>query len=105
MPGLEGYQLVRARRGDPESASTPLIILSALAREQNQFAGLALGADEYLVKLVDIYGVVAAVERAVQVGPEERQRRMQALLDQIEAASEDWMGAPSQGNISAQRER
>src|SRR5262245_46269686 len=52
MPGLDGYQLVRVLRGDPDSASTPLIILTALAQEQNQFAGLALGADEFLVKLV-----------------------------------------------------
>jgi DNA-binding response OmpR family regulator len=104
MPGLDGYQLVRALRGDPESASTPLIILSALAQEQNQFAGLALGADEYLVKLVDIYDVVAAVERAVQIGAEERQRRMQALLDHIETAGEDWVSAPSQANASASQE-
>src|SRR5579871_1989873 len=80
MPGLDGYQLVRALRGDPESASTPLIILSALAQEQNQLAGLALGADDYLVKLVDIYDVVAAVQRAVQIGAAERESRMQALL-------------------------
>src|SRR5215469_13710294 len=65
MPGLDGYQLIRALRGDPESASTPLIILSALAQEQNQFAGLALGADDYLVKLASIYDVVAAVQRVI----------------------------------------
>jgi len=95
MPGLDGYQLVRALRGDPESAATPLIILSALAQEQNQLAGLALGADDYLVKLVDIYDVVAAVERAVQVGTAERERRMQALLAQAEAAGDDWLSSSS----------
>lgn len=105
MPGLDGYQLVRALRGDPDSASTPLIILSALAQEQNQFAGLALGADDYLVKLVDIYDVVAAVQRAVQIAPEERQRRMQALLDQMEAGGEDWLAPPSQPEASTQQGR
>lgn len=95
MPGLDGYQLVRALRGDPESASTPLIILSALAQEQNQLAGLALGADDYLVKLVDIYDVVAAVQRAVQIGAAERESRMQALLAQAEAAGDDWLDPSS----------
>jgi DNA-binding response OmpR family regulator len=84
MPGLDGYQLVRALRGDAETASTPLIILSALAQEQNQFAGLALGADEYLIKLASIYEVVAAVQRVLSIGAAERQQRMDALLEGLE---------------------
>jgi DNA-binding response OmpR family regulator len=95
MPGLNGYQLVRALRGDSETASTPLIILSALAQEQNQFAGLALGADEYLVKLASIYEVVAAVQRVVKISTAERQRQMQALLEQVAAAGEAWLDASS----------
>lgn len=86
MPGLDGYQLVRALRGDAETAATPLIILSALAQEQNQFAGLALGADEYLVKLASIYDVVAAVQRVIALSAAERQQQMQALLEQVEAS-------------------
>lgn len=105
MPGLDGYQLVRALRGDPESASTPLILLSALAQEQNQLAGLALGADDYLVKLVDIYEVVAAVQRAVHVSATEREQRMHALLAQAEAAGEDWLGPSSQTDALTEQEK
>ena len=88
MPGLDGYQRVRALRGDPETASIPLIILSALAQEQNQFAGLALGADEYLVKLASVYDVVAAVQRVIVIGAAERQRQMETLLEQVAAEDE-----------------
>src|ERR1051326_1376780 len=105
MPGLDGYQLVRALRGDPESASTPLIILSALAQEQNQFAGLALGADEYLVKLVDINDVVAATQRAVQLSPQDREKRMQALLDRVEAAGDDWLAPSNQAEAETQQNK
>jgi DNA-binding response OmpR family regulator len=103
MSGLDGYQLVRALRGDPESASTPLIILTALAQEQHQFTGLALGADEFLVKLVSIDDVVAAVQRAVLVGAEERQKRMQALLERAEAAGEEWFDIFSREDAAAEK--
>jgi DNA-binding response OmpR family regulator len=103
MPGLDGYQLVRALRGDPESASTPLIILTALAQEQYQFTGLALGADEFLVKLVSIDDVVAAVQRAVLVGAEERQKRMNALLERAEAAGEEWLDIFSREDAAAEK--
>ena len=39
-------------RGDPETAGTPLIILTALAQEINRFTGMAAGVDCYLTKPV-----------------------------------------------------
>jgi two-component system alkaline phosphatase synthesis response regulator PhoP len=86
MPGLDGYQLVRALRGDAESAGTPLIMLTALAQAQQQFAGLALGADQYLIKPVTPRELVVAVQRALLMGEADRQARMQALLAQSEEA-------------------
>jgi two-component system alkaline phosphatase synthesis response regulator PhoP len=89
MPGLDGYQLVRALRGDAESAETPIIMLTALAQEQQQFAGLALGADQYLVKPVTPRELVEAVRRAVMIGEKERHVRMEQLLAQSEEAGTD----------------
>jgi CheY-like chemotaxis protein len=81
MPGLDGYQLVRALRGDPETASTPLIILTALAQQKEQFAGLAAGADLYLVKPVTPQDLVAAIQQVIALSEADRLQRMQALLD------------------------
>jgi DNA-binding response OmpR family regulator len=96
MPGLDGYQLVRALRGDPDSAATPLIMLTALAQEQQQFAGLALGADQYLIKPVTPRELVAAVQRALLIGEADRQARMQALLAQSEEAEPEQTSSPAQ---------
>src|SRR5260370_17534145 len=43
MPGLAGYQLVRAIRGDPETAGTPLLILTAPVPDSTLFPALAPG--------------------------------------------------------------
>ncbi len=81
MPGLNGYQLVRTLRGDAETAATPLVLLTALVQDKEQFAGLAAGADHYLRKPVDPIELVQAVYQAVQMSDVERQQRLQTLAD------------------------
>lgn len=87
MPGINGYQLVRALRGDPETAQTPMVILSAMAQDVNRLAGLAAGADQYLTKPVDPVDLVAAIQRAIKRSGEERMRDLRKLVD--EAPSEE----------------
>ncbi len=85
MPGLNGYQLVRALRGDPETAHTPIILLSALARDRDALAGMLSGADTYLFKPVKITELLAAVDRALDLTAEQRATRQSSLLlDEVE---------------------
>jgi CheY-like chemotaxis protein len=89
MPGMDGYQLVRALRGDPDSATTPLIILSAMAQDRDRLSGLLAGADIYLQKPVRPLDLLAAIERAIALGEPERAARMRRLAegDPTEVAS------------------
>ncbi len=82
MPELNGYQLVRALRGDPETAHIPLIILTALAQQKDQFAGLAAGADQYLIKPVTPQKLVVAIQHALTISEEERFQGWQRLLEE-----------------------
>src|SRR5947209_3871292 len=81
MPGLNGYQFVRALRGDPETAQTPIIVLSALVQDHEQLAGLLSGADAYLTKPVKIVDLVMTIDHAVRLTADERRRRVRALTD------------------------
>jgi two-component system phosphate regulon response regulator PhoB len=50
MPGMSGLEVCRELRKDPATARIPVILLTALAREADITAGLAAGADDYIVK-------------------------------------------------------
>lgn len=81
MPGLNGYQFVRALRGDPETAQAPVIVLSALVQDHEQLAGLLTGADAYLTKPVKIVDLVMTIDEAVRLTAEERARRTRHLAE------------------------
>ena len=80
MPRMDGYQLVRCLRGDARTADIPLIILSAMTREEDQMTGLLSGVDEYLTKPFKPSALNATIERVLQLTPAERQRRMDYLV-------------------------
>jgi CheY-like chemotaxis protein len=89
MPQLNGYQLVRALRGDPETAEIPLILLTALAQDYERFAGLAAGTDRYVIKPVTPRELAAVILDVVALSAQERQRRYQQLAEEEEHQSHE----------------
>jgi OmpR family response regulator RpaB len=84
MPHLNGVQVVRALRGDPATADVPVVILTALVMDRDRFAGLAAGADQYLVKPVEPDEIVAALRQAIALSAQERAERYHTYAQQIE---------------------
>jgi CheY-like chemotaxis protein len=50
LPGVSGLELCRTLRADPATAALPVLLVSAHATGGAVQAGLAAGADRYLVK-------------------------------------------------------
>lgn len=82
MPGLDGYQLARALRGDPETANIPLIILTAMIQDKDRFIGLAAGVDQYLLKPIRPLELMHAIESSIQLSQVERARSLQTLASE-----------------------
>ena len=64
LPALDGAEVCRMVRGRPDTASLPIIILTARSREIDRVAGLDLGADDYVTKPFSLRELAARV-RAV----------------------------------------
>src|ERR1051326_2148404 len=84
MPQLNGYQLVRALRGDQETAEIPLSLLTALGQDYERFAGLAAGTDRYLIKPVTPRELAAVIQEVVALSQQERQQHYQQLVEDEE---------------------
>jgi two-component system alkaline phosphatase synthesis response regulator PhoP len=64
LPDRDGWDVTRIVRGDPDLASTPIIMLTARVEDHDKILGLELGADDYVAKPFNPREVVARV-RAV----------------------------------------
>ena len=63
MPRMDGLELLRRIR---EVSEVPVIILSALVKEEDKVHGLSLGADDYVTKPIGKRELLARVEAALR---------------------------------------
>ncbi len=68
MPGMDGWEVCKAVRGDPALAAVPVLMLTAKAEESDRVLGLELGADDYVVKPFGIREVLARVKALLRRG-------------------------------------
>ena len=50
LPGIDGFEVLASIKQNPQTASTPVIILSNLGQTEDVEKGLKLGAIDYMVK-------------------------------------------------------
>ena len=62
LPGLSGIELCRRLRAREETAAMPIIMLTARGEEDERIRGLAVGADDYVVKPFSVPELMARVK-------------------------------------------
>ncbi len=63
LPGLDGWEVTRMLRANPESADIPVVALTAHAMAGDRQKCLEAGCDEYLAKPVNIKELRSMIDR------------------------------------------
>ncbi|MBN1437848.1 MAG: response regulator transcription factor [Anaerolineales bacterium] len=84
LPGLDGLEVLRRIRQDPDCA-VPVLMLTARSEETDRVVGLELGADDYLTKPFGMRELIARVRALLR-----RVQRIQSLIhaDRIDDETE-----------------
>ena len=80
LPGLSGIELCRRLRTRDETAKLPIIMLTARGEEDERIRGLAVGADDYVVKPFSLPELMARVKAIL------RRARPEVLSGVLQAA-------------------
>jgi len=71
LPGMNGLDICKGIRSNPQTAALPVIMLTAKSDELDKILGLEIGADDYITKPFSVKELVARVRallRRVQEG-------------------------------------
>ena len=96
MPRLDGFQLLKTLRSNPEYADIPVVLVSARAGEEARIEGLGAGADDYIVKPFHARELLARVGALLELiaarrASEERFRAfVRATSDVVFRMGPDW---------------
>ena len=68
MPELNGLQLCKIIRSDPQMQSTPIIFLTARGEAEDRVKGLETGADDYVAKPFNTKELILRVGKVISRG-------------------------------------
>ncbi|GBR47889.1 phosphate regulon transcriptional regulatory protein PhoB [Acetobacter pomorum] len=81
LPGISGLEVCRQLRGQPKTATLPIVMLSARGEETDTIRGLDTGADDYLVKPFSMDALFARVKAMLRrLPPADKTLRFDTLV-------------------------
>jgi two-component system cell cycle response regulator len=67
MPDMNGFEVCRAIKAQPDLAHLPVVMVTALDQPEDRVAGLQAGADDFLTKPVDAQTLLPRIRNLVRV--------------------------------------
>ena len=68
MPYMDGFEVLKTLKREPETENLPVIMLTAKAQDKDVFEGYHYGADMYLTKPFNPMELISFVKRIAQGG-------------------------------------
>jgi DNA-binding response OmpR family regulator len=68
MPGMDGWQVCRTIKNHPDYGGTKVVMVTAKGDFEDKFDGMRSGADDYVVKPVDLGELEEKVKRNLEAG-------------------------------------
>jgi len=68
MPYMDGFEVLKCLRREPETMNIPVVMLTAKAQDKDVFEGYHFGADMYLTKPFNPIELMTFVKRILQGG-------------------------------------
>jgi two-component system phosphate regulon response regulator PhoB len=65
LPGLNGREVCRRFKSDPQTQNIPVIMVTAKGEEMDRVVGLELGAEDYIVKPFSIRELILRVQKVL----------------------------------------
>ena len=66
MPGMDGWQVCRTIKNHPDFATVRVVMVTAKGGFEDKFEGMRSGADDYVVKPVDLAELAEKVRRNLE---------------------------------------
>ncbi len=81
MPEMDGYEVCRRLKDDPQLCAIPVIFVTALNDERSEVMGLSLGAVDYLTKPINVEVARRRVRNVLE--REQLRHKVEAQRDQL----------------------
>jgi len=66
LPIIDGLEVCKALKKDPQNSKIPIIMLTARANESDRIKGFESGADDYLVKPFSVRELILRIKRLLE---------------------------------------